>query len=94
MAEARTRPTTASVAKHFASQASAERRGDCEAIARMLERATKATPVRWGDAIVGKRLADVDKKALEALIVAAVKGRKAKAKDATKKASERAKGES
>jgi DNA-binding protein YbaB len=47
-----------------------------------------------GYAIVGKRLADVDKKALEALIVAAVKGRKAKAKDATKKASERAKGES
>jgi hypothetical protein len=144
MAEAKTRPTTASVAKHLASQTPAERRGDCEAIARMLERATNATPVMWGDAIVGfgsapvvyangttmdwplmafasraqdivlynlrsadgfkerlaaiapaklkggcvhiKRLADVDETALEALIVAAVKARKAKATDAKKAA--------
>jgi hypothetical protein len=142
MAEAKTRPTTASVAKHFAAQASPERRGDCKAIAKMLERATKDPLVMWGDAIVGfgnhpvvyadgtsmdwplmafasraqdivlynlrsadgfkerlaaiapaklkggcvhiKRLADVDQKALEALIVAAVKVRKAKAKDANR----------
>ncbi|MCE9601505.1 MAG: DUF1801 domain-containing protein [Gemmatimonadetes bacterium] len=143
MPEPKTRPTTASVAKHFASQSSAERRADCEAIARLLEAATKAKPVMWGDAIVGfgnepvvyadgstmdwplmafasraqdivlynlrgadgfkerlaaiapaklkggcvhiKRLADVDEKALKALIVAAVKGRKQKAKDSRKK---------
>ncbi len=140
----KTRPTTASVAKHFAAQATPERRADCEAISGMFEAATKAKPVMWGDAIVGfdnepvvyadgssmdwplvafasraqdivlygmrsadgfkerlaaiapaklkggcvhiKRLADVDEKALKALVVAAVKGRRQKAKDALKKA--------
>ncbi len=147
MAEAKTRPTTASVAKHLASLATPERRADCEAIARMLEAATKATPVMWGDAIVGfgnepvvyadgstmdwplmafasraqeivlynlrnadsfkerlaaiapaklkggcvhiRRLADIDEKALKALLVAAVKGRKQKAKDDRSKAASR-----
>jgi hypothetical protein len=147
MAEPQTRPTTASVAKHLASLASAERRADCEAIARMLERATKAKPVMWGDEIIGfgnepvvyadgrtmdwpllafaaraqdivlynlrsavgfkeqlaaiapaklkggcvhiKRLADVDQKALQALIVAAAKGRAQKAEEARKKAASR-----
>ncbi len=132
MAEAKTRPTTASVEKYLAALTPAERRADCEAIARMCEKATKAKPVLWGDAIVGfgsapikyadgstmdwplmafspraqsivlyslrsadkfderlaaiapaklkggcvhiKRLADIDQKALEALITAAVKG--------------------
>ena len=147
MAEAKTRPTTASVAKYLAAQAPAERRADCEAIARMLEAATKSKPVMWGDAIIGfgnepvlyadgstmdwplmafasraqdivlynlrsadgfkeklaaivpaklkggcvhiKRLADVDEQALKALIVAAVKGRQRKAKDAKTKAAGR-----
>jgi hypothetical protein len=142
MAEAKTRPTTASVAKHLAALPTAERRADCEAIARMIEVATKAKPVMWGDDIIGfgnspvvyadgstmdwplmafasraqdiviyslrsaddfparlkaiapaklkggcvhiKRLADVDEKALKALIVAAVKGRKEKAKTSAK----------
>ena len=53
MAEAKTRPTTASVAKHLASQSPPERRADCEAIARMIARATNEKPVMWGDAIVG-----------------------------------------
>ncbi len=137
MAEAKTRPTTASVAKHLACQSPPERRADCEAIARMLERATNEKPVMWGDAIVGfgtapvvyangtsmdwplmafasraqdivlynlrsadgfaerlaaiapaklkggcvhiKRLADVDERALEALVVAAVEALTAKA---------------
>ncbi len=147
MAAPKTRPTTASVAKHLASLPSPERRADCQAIARMLERATKATPVMWGDEIIGfgnepvvyangstmdwplmafasraqdivlyglrsadgfkerlaaiapaklkggcvhvKRLADVDEKALESLIAAAVKGRRQKAKAAPKKATKR-----
>ena len=142
MAEPKTRPTTASVAKYIAAQATPERRADCAAIAKLLEAATKAKPVMWGDAIIGfgnepvvyadgstmdwplmafaaraqdivlynlrsaddykdkiaavgaaklkggcvhiKRLADVDEKALKALIVAAVKGRKAKAAAAKK----------
>ncbi|MBK7908036.1 MAG: DUF1801 domain-containing protein [Gemmatimonadetes bacterium] len=134
MAEAKTRPTKASVAKHIAAQSTPERRADCATIVRLLEAATKAKPVMWGDAIIGfgsapvvyangstmdwplmafasraqdivlynlrgadgfkellaacapaklkgscvhvKRLADVDPKALKALIVAAVKARK------------------
>ncbi len=147
MAEAKTRPTTASVSKHIASQATPERRDDCEQIARMLEKATSAKPVMWGDAIIGfgnepvvyadgstmdwplmafasraqdivlynlrsaddfatrlaaiapaklkggcvhiKRLSDVDVKALQALIVAAVKGRKQKSALAGKKTASR-----
>ena len=53
MAEAKTRPTTASVAEHIASQATPERRDDCEQLATMLEQATKTKPVMWGDAIIG-----------------------------------------
>lgn len=137
MAEPKTRPTTASVARHFAAQATPERRADCKAIAGLLAAATKVKPVMWGDAIIGfgsepvvyadgstldwplmafasraqdivlynlpsadgfkerlkaiapaklkggcvhiKRLADVDERALKALIVAAVKGRKQQA---------------
>lgn len=53
MAELKTRPTTASVAKHLAAIAPPDRRADCEAIAHMLENATGAKPVMWGDAIIG-----------------------------------------
>jgi len=53
MAEPKTRPTKASVAAFLERQAAPERRADCQAIARMLEQATGATPVMWGDAIVG-----------------------------------------
>jgi hypothetical protein len=138
MAEPKTRPTAASVAAHLASLATPERRADCETIARLLEKATNAKPVMWGDAIIGfgnapivyadgstmdwplmafasraqdivlynlrsadgfterlasiapaklkggcvhiKRLADVDQKALQALIAAAVTGRQQKDK--------------
>ena len=53
MAEPKTRPTTASVAKYLAAITPPDRRADCEAIAHMLERATGAKPVMWGDAIIG-----------------------------------------
>lgn len=53
MAEPKTRPTAASVAAFLDRQTTPERRADCHAIARMLEKATGATPVMWGDAIVG-----------------------------------------
>ncbi len=147
MAEAKTRPTTASVAKHLESVTPPERRADCETFVRMLEEATTAKPVMWGDAIIGfgnepvvyadgstmdwplmafaaraqdivlynlrsadafperlaaiapaklkggcvhiKRLADVDRQALKALIVAAVAGRQQKAKDDRAKAAPR-----
>jgi hypothetical protein len=143
MAEAKTRPTKASVAKYLAAITPAERRADCQVISTMLEKAAKAKPVMWGSAIIGfgserlvytsgaeldwpivafanrtqgivlyglrsaddfkarlaaikpaklqggcvyiKRLADVDAKALNALVVAAVKGRKAKAAAPKKK---------
>jgi hypothetical protein len=142
MAEPKTRPTTASVAKHIAAQATPERRADCATIAKLFEAATRAKPVMWGEGIVGfgnepvvyadgstmdwplmafasraqdivlynlrsaddykakiaalgsaklkggcvhiKRLSDVDQPALKALIVAAVKGRKARAAAAKK----------
>ena len=129
---------------HFAGQMPPERRADCEAISRMLEKASKAKPVMWGHAIVGfgnepivyadgsvmdwplvafasraqdivlynlrsaddlkqhlaaikpaklqggcvhiKRLADIDTKALNAFIVAAVKSRKERAKAMAAKA--------
>jgi hypothetical protein len=53
MAEPKTRPTTASVAKYLAALTPPERRADCESIARMFENATGAKPVMWGDAIIG-----------------------------------------
>jgi hypothetical protein len=53
MAEPKTRPTTASVSAFLDRQTTPERRADCHAIARLLEKATGATPVMWGDAIVG-----------------------------------------
>lgn len=53
MAEPKTRPTTASVAKYLAAITPPDRRADCESIAHMLERATGAKPVMWGDAIIG-----------------------------------------
>jgi hypothetical protein len=53
MAEPKTRPTTASVAKYLAALTPPERRADCESIARMFEDATGEKPVMWGDAIVG-----------------------------------------
>lgn len=143
MAEPKTRPTTASVAKYLAAITPTDRRADCEAIARMLEAATGEKPVMWGDAIIGfgnepimyangtsmdwplmafasraqdivfyglrsadgfaqrlkaiapaklkggcvhiKRLSEVDQSALNALLVAAVKQRRAKAEAAAAK---------
>lgn len=53
MAEAKTRPTTASVAAFLDAQPTAARRDDCRTIARLMQRATGARPVMWGTAIVG-----------------------------------------
>lgn len=53
MAEPKTRPTKSSVAAFLERQSTPERRADCHTIARMLEKATGAAPVMWGDAIVG-----------------------------------------
>ena len=52
MGEPKTRPTTASVAAFLALQPDA-RRADCEQIEAMMQAATGAPAVMWGDAIVG-----------------------------------------
>ena len=48
----KTQATTKSVAA-FLKTVDPDRRADCEAIARMMSKATGATPVMWGTAIVG-----------------------------------------
>jgi len=53
MAELKTRPTDASVAKFFAAIKSEEVRADCKAIAALMESATKSKPKMWGSAIIG-----------------------------------------
>lgn len=53
MAEAKTRPTTISVADHLAAIADPARRADCQALAELMSRVTGHAPVMWGPAIVG-----------------------------------------
>lgn len=53
MAEAKTRPTGASVDAHLASRARPEQQADCRALMAMCERVTKQPPEMWGPSIVG-----------------------------------------
>jgi hypothetical protein len=53
MAENKTKPTEASVAGHLAAIQDEARRKDCEALVRLMSRATGLAPVMWGSSIVG-----------------------------------------
>ena len=53
MAEAKTKPTQASVDDYIASRASEEQKADCKAIMALLKRVTKEKPTMWGPSIVG-----------------------------------------
>ena len=53
MGEPKTRPTSASVAEFLESIDDEERRDDCVAVARMMEKATGDEPRMWGPSIVG-----------------------------------------
>jgi hypothetical protein len=53
MAENKTKATRASVDDHLAAIEDDTRRQDCEALARLMARATKEPPVMWGTSIVG-----------------------------------------
>lgn len=53
MAEAKTKPTQASVDDYIASRASEEQKADCKAVMALLKRVTKEKPTMWGPSIVG-----------------------------------------
>lgn len=53
MAQAKTRPTDASVAKYIAGVADKQRRVDAQAILALMKRVTKLEPKMWGPSIVG-----------------------------------------
>lgn len=53
MAEAKTKPTKASVAAFLARVKSPGVREDCQALVDLMSGATKAPPVMWGTSIVG-----------------------------------------
>jgi Domain of unknown function (DU1801) len=53
MADAKTKPTSASVDEYLASRATAEQLVDCRAIMAICERVTGQPPVMWGPSIVG-----------------------------------------
>jgi hypothetical protein len=53
MAENKTRITKASVQNYFAAITDDARRKDCEALARLIKKATKEQPKMWGSSIVG-----------------------------------------
>ncbi len=53
MAEAKTKPTTASVEEYLASKASVEQLADCKALMALLTKITKQAPTMWGPSIVG-----------------------------------------
>jgi len=53
MAENKTKATEASVADYLAAIEDQVRRKDCEALAKLLAKATKEPPRMWGAAIVG-----------------------------------------
>ncbi|HXQ73653.1 MAG TPA: DUF1801 domain-containing protein [Pyrinomonadaceae bacterium] len=53
MAEAKTKPTKASVTQFLNKIPDAARREDCFAIAKMMEEITGSKPVMWGPSIVG-----------------------------------------
>jgi hypothetical protein len=53
MADPKTRPTRASVAKFLGTIADAERRKDCKTVAAMMRRASGKAPKMWGPSLVG-----------------------------------------
>lgn len=53
MAELKTKPTTASVTEFLESVGDQERRDDCVAVSKIMEKATGAKPRMWGPSIVG-----------------------------------------
>lgn len=53
MAEAKTKPTGASVESYLASRASPEQLADCNALTALLQRITGEKPRMWGPSIVG-----------------------------------------
>ena len=53
MAEAKTKPTAASIDEYLESRASPEQLADCRALMVMLKRVTKEQPRMWGPSIVG-----------------------------------------
>jgi hypothetical protein len=53
MAQAKTKPTTASVDGYLASRASPQQLADCEALMRMFKKVTRQSPKMWGPGIVG-----------------------------------------
>jgi hypothetical protein len=53
MAEAKTKPTDASIDAYLASRASPEQLTDCKAIMAMCTRVTQQQPKMWGPSIVG-----------------------------------------
>jgi nucleoid DNA-binding protein len=53
MAEAKTKPTAASIDEYLASRASPEQLADCKALMAILKRVTKELPKMWGPSIVG-----------------------------------------
>jgi hypothetical protein len=53
MAENKTKPTGADVKSYFGAIKDGARRADCEALARVMTRATKEQPKMWGPSIIG-----------------------------------------
>ncbi len=53
MAEAKTKPTAASVAAYLAAIEDPKRRADCETIGQIMRRVTGQEPRMWGPSIVG-----------------------------------------
>jgi Domain of unknown function (DU1801) len=53
MAEAKTKPTSASAESYLAAKASPEQLADCKALMVLLKRVTKQAPKMWGPSIVG-----------------------------------------
>ena len=53
MAKNKTKATQASVEKYFSAIEDEGRRKDCEALAKLMTRATKEKPTMWGTSIVG-----------------------------------------
>jgi len=53
MADNKTKPTEASVESYFSAIQDETRRKDCEALAKLMAKATKQQPKMWGSSIVG-----------------------------------------
>jgi hypothetical protein len=53
MAEAKTKPTLASVEEYLASKASPEQLADCKVLMALFRKVTKQSPKMWGPSIVG-----------------------------------------